>query len=197
MTDTRAAGTIRVFPAFLAAMLATSVSAAACVLAIRHVQRVASAPALDAALALYRLASLAAPVTVAAKGALLAAIVWAIMAVFNHPISYRRCIATAWAAEPLLAMPTLCFAAAAFARDATTPSGMFVPLGADVLWHPGSTALALLSHSANIFTLAWPGLMWLLLRRHADDGLRRWCLAFAIGVPAVLLILMPVLQFTS
>ncbi|HVZ47982.1 MAG TPA: hypothetical protein VG916_04315, partial [Gemmatimonadaceae bacterium] len=178
-------------------MLATSLSAIACVWAIQHVQRAASAPALDAALSLYRLASVAAPVTVAIKGASLAAIVWAIMGTFDHPIPYRTCIAAAWAAEPVLAMPTLCFAAAAFARGATTPGDMYVPLGIDLIWQPGSTALALLSHSANIFTLAWPGLMWLLLRRHVGVGFRRWCMVLAIGVPAVLLVLMPVLQFTS
>lgn len=182
---------------FLGAMLSTSISALAYVLAIEHVRRFDSAPALEAVATLYRMAGVVSPVIVLVKGAALAAIVWAILILFDTKMDFRACIAAVWKAEPLLAMPTLCFALAAFARGATSRTDLFVPLGLDSIWTPLGAAAVILSHSVNAFTLAWPAVVWISLRPLANPTRGGWRVAFAASVAAALVVLMPVFQLVT
>lgn len=183
--------------AFLGAMVVTSASILAYGHAAGRIHGFDPTPALETVIAFHRVAALAAPAIVAIKGAAVAAIVWAVAIMLDRRINYRACLTAVWTAEPIMMLPTLVAAVAAVVRGATKAQDLAVPLGLDVFWAPSAVPFAILSHSVNIFVLAWAVTVWFLVRRYAALEGRDWRVAFAVAVPACFLILAPVVQFVA
>lgn len=177
-------------------VLATTISTFLYLAAVRNVIATGTASeSLRPAATLLWLNGVGAPLLVLVRGLVIALTAWAVMTLFDEPISYRHCLRAAWKAEVALAAWLGVQGLIALARGAATQPELLVPLGIDLVWTPQAAALAVLSHAVNLFFVGWLAIIWRELRRSSVPAPRGRTVGIAVAAVAVVSLGIQVARF--
>jgi hypothetical protein len=176
----------RLLPWWALASVATGAASVVSLFAVRAVAGTSPSPVLEALGSLLWVGIAIGPLIVAVKGAIFAAIVWAVLELQLEDVSYRSCLAAVWAGELAIAGGALWQGLVGLLRQPGSAEDLIVPVGLDLFLEPTSAAAALLARSVNVCLLAWIAIvLFRLTGRFGARSARAAFLAVVVGAAAM------------